>query len=281
MVGSAVNSRVRQRQRLQRCAVGSHHDHPWRDLLGLERWCAQGIFDGGRDDSVAVRYEPGIRFYQWRGCEGRVIDWARSRGCGWHGVRQSRIRWLWRSTGQRAARVRSGIDPMNQKGTVMRACMLFFTGLLVGVGLHTVAAQGPNNTPNKGLVQVNHIGMNVPNLDEAVTFYTKTMGFPEAFRVNDEKGQARLVYVQVSKNTFFEIQPGPGRPAAINHGGIHVENMKDATAMFKARGVNIAEIRTSDTKAILNNITDPNGIRIELAELPAESMHRQAMNRWK
>jgi hypothetical protein len=63
--------------------------------------------------------------------------------------------------------------------------------------------------------------------------------------------------------------------------GIHVENMKEATAMFKARGVNIAEIRTSDTKAILNNITDPNGIRIELAELPPESMHRQAMNRWK
>ena len=110
----------------------------------------------------------------------------------------------------------------------MRACMLFLTGLLVGVGLHTVAAQGPNNTPNKGLVQVNHIGMNVPNLDEAVTFYTKTMGFPEAFRVNDEKGQARLVYVQISKNTFFEIQPGPGRPAAINHVGIHVENMRFA-----------------------------------------------------
>ena len=68
----------------------------------------------------------------------------------------------------------------------MRACMLFVTGLLVGVALHTVAAQS-SNSPNKGLVQVNHIGMNVPNLDEAVTFYTKTMGFPEAFRVNDEQ----------------------------------------------------------------------------------------------
>ena len=161
----------------------------------------------------------------------------------------------------------------------MRACMLFVTGLIVGVALNTVAAQS-SKSPNKGLVQVNHIGMNVPNLDEAVAFYTKTMGFPEAFRVNDDKGQARLVYVQVSKNTFFEIQPGPGRPAAINHVGIHVENMKAATEMFKARGVNIAEIRTSDTKAILNNITDPNGIRIELAELPPESMHRHAMNRW-
>jgi catechol 2,3-dioxygenase-like lactoylglutathione lyase family enzyme len=162
----------------------------------------------------------------------------------------------------------------------MRACLLFVTGLLVGVGLHSVAAQS-SNSPNKGLVQVNHIGMNVPNLDEAVAFYTKTMGFPEAFRVNDDKGQARLVYVQISKNTFFEIQPGPGRPAAINHVGIHVENMAAATAMFKARGVNIGEIRASDTKAILNNITDPNGIRIELAELPPDSMHRQAMDRWK
>ena len=162
----------------------------------------------------------------------------------------------------------------------MRACLLFLTGLLVGVGLHSVAAQS-SNSPNKGLVQVNHIGMNVPNLDETVAFYTKTMGFPEAFRVNDEKGQPRLVYVQVSKNTFFEIQPGPGRPAAINHVGIHVENMAAATKMFKDRGVNIGEIRTSDTKAILNNITDPNGLRIELAELPAASMHRQAMDRWK
>src|SRR5678815_5379517 len=142
------------------------------------------------------------------------------------------LRWLRRSRGQRVARVRAGHAAM--RGVAMRACMLFFTGLLVGVGLHTVTAQGPNNTPNKGLVQVNHIGMNVPNLDEAVAFYTKTMGFPEAFRVNDEKGQARLVYVQISKNTFFEIQPGPGRPAAINHVGIHVENMKAATEMFKA-----------------------------------------------
>ena len=162
----------------------------------------------------------------------------------------------------------------------MRACMLFVTGLLVGVGLNTVAAQS-DKSPNKGLVQMNHVGMNVPDLDATVAYYTKTLGFPEAFRVNDEKGQARLVYVQVSKNTFFEIQPGPGRPAAINHVGIHVENMAAATAMFKARGVNVGEIRQSDTKAVLNNITDINGLRIELAELPPQSMHRQAMDRWK
>src|ERR1051325_10923976 len=148
----------------------------------------------------------------------------------------------------------------------MRACMLFVTGLLVGVALTSAAAQS-SKSPNRGLVGVNHIGMNVPNLDEAVAYYTKTLGFPEAFRVNDEKGQARLVYGQVSKNTFFEIQPGPGRPAAINHVGIHVENMANATAMFKQRGANIGEIRTSDTKAILNNITDPNRSEEHTSEL--------------
>ena len=161
----------------------------------------------------------------------------------------------------------------------MRACMLFVTGLLVGVGLHTVAAQS-SKSPNHDLVQMNHVGMNVPDINATVEYYTKQLGFPEAFRVNDDKGQPRLVYVQVSQNTFFELQPGPGKPAAINHVGIHVDNMEKATAMFKARGVNVGEIRQSDTKAVLNNITDLNGLRIELAELPDASMHRQAMKRW-
>jgi len=51
--------------------------------------------------------------------------------------------------------------------------------------------------------------------------------------------------------------------------------------MFKQRGANISETRVSPTKAILSNITDLNGVRIELAELPPESQHRQAMERWK
>jgi hypothetical protein len=51
--------------------------------------------------------------------------------------------------------------------------------------------------------------------------------------------------------------------------------------MFKQRGANVTEPRVSATKAVLANITDLNGVRIELAELPPESLHRQAMERWK
>jgi catechol 2,3-dioxygenase-like lactoylglutathione lyase family enzyme len=156
--------------------------------------------------------------------------------------------------------------------------MLFVAGILVGLAVQTGVAQ----SQNRGLVGLNHVALSVPNLDEAVAYYTKTMGFPEAFRNLDDKGQPTLVYVQISRNTFIELQPAnPQRPPGINHLGIHVENMAAASGMFKQRGANIGETRTSPTKAILNNITDLNGIRIELAELPPESLHRQAMERWK
>jgi catechol 2,3-dioxygenase-like lactoylglutathione lyase family enzyme len=160
----------------------------------------------------------------------------------------------------------------------MRGFFLFVAGIVAGLAIESAVAQ----SPNRGVVGLNHVALSVPNIDQAVAYYTKTMGFPEAFRQTDDKGQVTLVYVQISKNTFIELQPSnPQRPAGINHLGVVVENMNAATSMFKQRGANVSEIRTSGTKAILSNITDPNGVRIELAELPPDSLHRQAMDRWK
>ncbi len=160
----------------------------------------------------------------------------------------------------------------------MRGFYLFVAGLVVGLAVEAAIAQ----TQNRGIVGLNHVAISVPNLNDALTYYTKTMGFPEAFRSVDDKGNVALVYVQISKNTFIELQPAnPQRPPGINHFGLHVENMASATTMFKERGAKVDPTRVSPTKAILSNITDPNGVRIELAELPPESQHRQAMERWK
>jgi len=160
----------------------------------------------------------------------------------------------------------------------MRGPFLFIAGILVGTAVQVVVAQNQN----RGIIGLNHVAISVPDLEQAVAYYTKTMGFPEAFRSFDERGQPTLVYVQISRNTFIELQPSNAqRPPGLNHLGIHVENIGAATAMFKQRGANVTETRVSPTKAILANITDQNGIRIELAELPPESLHRQAMERWK
>lgn len=164
----------------------------------------------------------------------------------------------------------------------MRGMALFAAGVLVGgLAVHAATAQNAHSSPNTGVVGLNHVAIAVPDIDKAVAYYTKTMGFPEAFRLKNGKGETQLVYVQISKNTFIELLPANAeRQPGINHFGVVVDDMNKATAMWKARGADVKPIVNSGTKAVLSNIYDPNGVRMELAQLPPESLHAQAMERW-
>ena len=160
----------------------------------------------------------------------------------------------------------------------MRSAMLFAAGLFAGLTVHVALAQNAGG----GVVMMNHVGINVPNIAEAVTYYTQKMGYREAFRVNDDKGQPRLVYMQISRNTFLELNPANAqRPAGFTHYGLHVDNAAESVARFRKNGVTVSDTNISDTKAILANITDPYMGRIELAELPADSLHQKAIQSWK
>jgi catechol 2,3-dioxygenase-like lactoylglutathione lyase family enzyme len=156
--------------------------------------------------------------------------------------------------------------------------MLFVAGLLVGVAVHVGVAQSAND----GVVMMNHVGVNVPDIPAAIAYYTQKMGYREAFRVHDEKGQIRLVYLHISRNTFLELnQASAQRPAGFGHYGLHVENVAQAVARFRKNGLTVTDTNVSDTKAVLANITDPYMGRIELAELPPDSLHQKAIQAWK
>jgi catechol 2,3-dioxygenase-like lactoylglutathione lyase family enzyme len=160
----------------------------------------------------------------------------------------------------------------------MRGLYLFVAGILVGLAVQIAFAQNQD----RGIIGLNHVGISVSDVDEAVTYYTETLGFPEAFRLVDQMGQPALVYVQVSANTFVELQAANAqRPPGISHFGVHVANMAEATATFSERGANVGETRVGSTKAILSDISDPNGIRMELLEIPPESLTGQAIVRWQ
>jgi catechol 2,3-dioxygenase-like lactoylglutathione lyase family enzyme len=162
----------------------------------------------------------------------------------------------------------------------MRSVTLFVAGLTVGLAVQVAIAQSGGN---KGVVMMNHVGINVPNIPEAVNYYTQKMGYKEAFRVSDDKGQPTLVYMQISKNTFLELnQAGAQRPNGFTHYGLHVDNAAAAVQMFKARGVTVTDTNISaGTKAVLANITDPYMGRIELVEITPESSHKKAIDAWK
>ena len=161
----------------------------------------------------------------------------------------------------------------------MRSVTLFVAGLAVGLAVQAAVAQ----SGNRGVVMMNHVGVTVQNMPEAVTYYTQKMGYKEAFRVNDDKGQPTLVYLHISKDTFLELgQSNAQRPTGFTHYGVVVNKASDAVKMFRDRGVMVTDVNVSaGTKSNLANITDPYMGRIELVEITPESLHRKAIDSWK
>jgi catechol 2,3-dioxygenase-like lactoylglutathione lyase family enzyme len=161
----------------------------------------------------------------------------------------------------------------------MRGAALFAAGLFTGLAVHVALAQGGGPT---GVEMMNHVGINVPDVNDAVSYYTQKMGYREAFRLNDASGKPRLVYMHISRNTFLEIQPAAAqRPAGFTHYGLVVGNAADAVKAFRARGLTVTDVTKSDTKVNLANITDPYMGRVELVELTPDSLHRKAIESWK
>jgi catechol 2,3-dioxygenase-like lactoylglutathione lyase family enzyme len=161
----------------------------------------------------------------------------------------------------------------------MRSSIWFLIGLLAGLAVSTGLAQGNRFAGAKG---VNHVAMNVDNIDEALAFYTQKMGFREVFTMRNEQGRPTLAFVQVSRDSFVELAlASTNRPLGITHFGLLVDDMNATVADLKQRGVTVTEPRTVGTQWSVANLSSPDGIRIELTELGPESALRKATESWK
>lgn len=160
----------------------------------------------------------------------------------------------------------------------MRGIVLFLTGIVVGLAAQTGVAQKRTD------IYINHVGVAVPSVPDALAFYTQKMGFREAFRQTSPDGKLVSAYVQVSKNTFIELQEANAqRPAGVNHFGMAADSIEDAVKMFRAGGATASDpgAPSAFSHARLANVTDLNGVRIELAELTPDSLQRKASDSWK
>jgi catechol 2,3-dioxygenase-like lactoylglutathione lyase family enzyme len=160
----------------------------------------------------------------------------------------------------------------------MRGIVLFLTGIVVGLAVQTGVAQKRTD------IYINHVGVAVPSVPDALAFYTQKMGFREAFRQTSPDGKLVSAYVQVSKNTFIELQEANAqRPAGVNHFGMAADSIEDAVKMFRAGGATASDpgAPSAFSHARLANVTDLNGVRIELAELTPDSLQRKASDSWK
>src|SRR5580704_4257944 len=144
----------------------------------------------------------------------------------------------------------------------MRGFALFVAGTIVGLGVTAVAQ---SVSPNHEIVGLSFVGVSVPNLDKAVEYYTKTLGFPEAYRQLTAAGESQFVMVQASKDTFIQLWPATAqRPPGIEHFALQVENLPAVAAMLKQRGAAVGDVTFKTLHSTRQRKwTTPNGIRME------------------
>jgi methylmalonyl-CoA/ethylmalonyl-CoA epimerase len=172
-----------------------------------------------------------------------------------------------------------GVDMAYRSGHQMRTLTAFATGLLVGAAAMAVGAQANRLDGNNG---VNHVGIAVERMDEAIAYYTKTFGFGEAAVLRDDQGQPTLAFLQVSRNTFIELSPATAeRPAGLNHFGLQVDDVEAATATLRQRGAEIEAPRPGRTISFITSTNAPSGVRIELSEIGPDSMLGKAIASWR
>jgi catechol 2,3-dioxygenase-like lactoylglutathione lyase family enzyme len=131
-------------------------------------------------------------------------------------------------------------------------------------------------------IRINHIGIYAKDWDETINFYTRTLGFKEAFTLKDEKGNVRISFIQMNNENFLEIaRATPEHPPGLYHIGFGVDDMQGTVAALRKKGIKVADARIGNSHAPITGFTDPNGIHLELMEFGPESLQRKAMDAWK
>ena len=149
-----------------------------------------------------------------------------------------------------------------------RTPLIFVVGLALGMLVRTGAAQ-EQRLP--GMNGINHLAFATPKYDEMMTFYTRTLGFPEAFTNRNAAGEPTLTYLQASRGTFVELMPaGAGRAAGFTHFGLYVDDAKAVVARLRERGVRLLydapKRGTSDSRVNFIHPKDAGGVLVELVE---------------
>ena len=162
----------------------------------------------------------------------------------------------------------------------LRNLAFFTAGIVVGTILvQSSAAQQSGKTGHR----INHVGISVKNYEESLNFYTKVMGFKEAYRFPSPDGKPSTTFLQIDQNTFIEMAPpNPNQTPGLTHIGIYSDDAKATVMQFRQAGAMVTDARPSENSgSVLANVTDPNGIRLEVNEQPAGSLMRKAMQGWR
>lgn len=137
-----------------------------------------------------------------------------------------------------------------------------------------------------GLTGIGHLAIRAKDLDTVVRFYVEQLDCAEMFRLHRDNGDLMLVYLRLTDDQYLEFFPNgtgeaPAREAVgMSHLCITVADLDVTVAELERRGVAIARgVITGLDGNRQAWIADPEGNRIELMEMAADSGQAKAIAR--
>jgi lactoylglutathione lyase len=134
---------------------------------------------------------------------------------------------------------------------------------------------------------IGHIAITCQDIDRSLDFYTRILGLPEAFRMNNDDGSLWMVYLKTGGGGFIELFTNGGNPvdlpqnaSGFKHLCLWVDDIEATLHDLQAKGLDVdpGGIRTGRSKCRQYFIADPDGVRIELMQLLPESKQAQALS---
>ncbi len=131
---------------------------------------------------------------------------------------------------------------------------------------------------------LSHTAIRTRSLPESMRFYTQVLGLREAFRMHREDGSLATVYLYIAPGQYLELFSGGLReseegPDVIGmcHICLKTEDIRRAYDAVRAAGGPLdSEIRTGNSRCLMFWTHDPDGTRIEIMQMPPQSMQAQA-----
>jgi lactoylglutathione lyase len=139
----------------------------------------------------------------------------------------------------------------------------------------------------KGITGLGHIAIKVTDLDRSLDFYINKLGFPEMLRLHNDDGSTWLVYLRITDDQYLEVFPGaetdraPGWNAnGMNHMCLIVDDIEVVLAQIEAAGLSLLlPLKTAIDGNRQAWLEDPDGNRIELMEMAADSLQFKGIKR--
>lgn len=136
---------------------------------------------------------------------------------------------------------------------------------------------------------ITHQAIRARDIEKTAAFYTEVLGLQEAFRMYHPDGTLGTIYLYIAKSQFLEVFSGGAKEMELENdliGHCHlcfeVSDAKTAIEVFRSKGAPIdSEIRTGKSLCIQFWTHDPDGNKIELMQLPPESLQAQANEKFK